>query len=121
MSANNLTVKRLVSRVGGGPVAHVVELVAQDGDPVVVPVGAEALAHLERAMQGGHQGAHALVLAAIGLLGAKLGQVVLLDQGGGRFVARLMLLAADREVEVASRASDALVLAVMCGCPIHLA
>ena len=64
---------------------------------------------------------HDLLLGVIEQLGGKLEKVVVNDLSNNTFYARLMISKADGMLEVDSRPSDAIALAVHVGCPIFVA
>lgn len=69
---------------------------------------------------------HDLMIDAIGRLGGEISRVVVKDlvaddSGGGVFHGSVFLRARGEELEVDSRASDAIALAVRCGAPILVA
>ena len=62
---------------------------------------------------------HDLVLSAITEMGGKLTRIVVNDLRDNTFYARLHVDMGGRDVEIDSRPSDAIALAVRAGCPIY--
>lgn len=109
---------------------HVVFLQERDAKRLVpIWIGADQAYSISTRLEGtvaARPLTHDLLLNIIGRLGARVSRVVVKDlvtdeTGGGVFHGSVFLVASGEEIEIDSRASDAIALAVRCDAPILVA
>ena len=127
MTLIRMDIKSIV--VGGGPVASLVVLCPHGRDseknPVKLPirigtVEASAISMGVERQPGGRPMTHDLLLDAIEKLGANVDSVRITSVSGTAFYAQLILMDATGEQRyLDARPSDAIAIAVRCGCDIY--